>query len=43
MTCQTRLGDTATGLACQRVDPHEPHRGCVFHSTSGLPHCQKEE
>ncbi|HTW17051.1 MAG TPA: hypothetical protein VMF51_18115 [Nocardioides sp.] len=41
MTCEARLaGD---GLACTRIDPHEPHRGCVYESTSGVPGSPKEE
>ena len=40
--CTTTLGDTAGGLVCQRVDAHEPHRGCVFIGESGQVHVPKE-
>lgn len=42
MTCQTRLGDTATGLLCTNPAVHEPHHGCTFESTSGQVHIPKE-
>lgn len=43
MTCTARLGDSDDALACIRTDPHEPHRGCTYESTSGVPDAPKEE
>jgi len=42
--CTHRLGDDAeAGLQCVRTTPHDPGRGCVYESTSGVPHAEKEE
>lgn len=43
MICSAHLGDDDTGLACTRPDAHEPHRGCTYESTSGVPDAPKEE
>lgn len=41
MTCPARLADGV--LACNRTDAHEPHKGCTYESTSGVPDAPKEE
>lgn len=41
IACPARLADGA--LACTRADVHEPHHGCTYESTSGVPHAIKEE
>jgi hypothetical protein len=38
--CPAHLADGP--LVCIRTDAHEPHRGCVFQSTSGQAHVPKE-
>lgn len=43
MTCPAHLGSDDGALACTRLDPHEPHHGCTYESTSGVPHAPKEE
>lgn len=40
-TCLAHLGDGV--LVCTRTDPHEPHHGCIYESTSGVAHALKEE
>ena len=40
--CDATLAD-AGALTCTRQDPHEPHRGCTYESTSGVPQAPKEE
>lgn len=37
--CTAHLGP----LTCVRVETHQPHHGCVYVSTSGVPDCPKEE
>lgn len=33
--CEHRLADGP--LQCTRTDAHEPGRGCIYQSTSGVP------
>lgn len=40
-TCPATLGDGP--LVCTRADTHEPHHGCTYESTSGVPDAPKEE
>lgn len=39
--CDAVLGEGV--LVCTRLDPHEPHHGCTYESTSGIPNAAKEE
>ena len=41
MRCEARLADGV--LACVRLDDHQPHHGCIYQSTSGVPDAPKEE
>jgi hypothetical protein len=41
--CDTTITDEPDGLCCTRADEHEPHHGCCFTSTSGVPGAAKEE
>lgn len=41
--CTAHLADDPDGLCCTRADDHEPHHGCLFQSTSGVPNAAKEE
>jgi hypothetical protein len=30
-------------LTCDRLDPHEPHHGCTYASTSAIPTQEKSD
>lgn len=39
--CDSHLFDG--DLICTRLDPHEPHHGCTYASTSAIPTQEKSD